>query len=95
MKRFIIIFFANLSILVISAIIYYNLSHTHFTKSNNNDVPNLFDYILLATGVQSGAGVTTIYPATNISKFLVSLQLLTIIAMNILVIYVFIKFNVK
>jgi len=95
MKRFIIIFFANLSILVISAIIYYNLSHTHFTKCNNTDIPNLFDYILLATGVQSGAGITTIYPVTNISKFLVSLQLLSLVAMNVLVIYVFLKFNIK
>lgn len=93
MKKVFILFATNLFILAVSASVYYTLSHKHFTKANNTDIPNLYDYIILATGVQSGAGVTTIYPATNISKIFVILQLLTLIAMNILVIYVIMNFK--
>lgn len=71
--------------------IYSNLSDSHFTKTNDKKKPNIYDYFLFATGVQSGAGLTTIYPTSNIAKFLVSSQLMTLIAMNIVFIYVFTK----
>jgi hypothetical protein len=91
MKKVFLFFFVNLTVLITFTIAYYILSRNHFTKATNGDVPNIYDYIILATGVQSGAGVTTIYPATNIAKLLVSLQLLSLIAINIIIIYVFIN----
>jgi len=93
MKKVFLFFFANLIILITFTIIYYSLSRDHFTNSTDGDVPDLYDYILLSTGVQSGAGLTTIYPATNISKLFVSLQLLSLIAINIIIIYVFVNFK--
>jgi hypothetical protein len=93
MKKVFLFFFVNLIVLTTFAVAYYILSRNHFTKAINGDVANIYDYILLATGVQSGAGVTTIYPTTNISKLLVSLQLLSLIATNIIIIYVFINFK--
>jgi hypothetical protein len=93
MKKVFLFFFANLIILITFTIIYYSLSRHHFTNSTDGDVPDLYDYILLSTGVQSGAGITTIYPETNISKLFVSLQLLSLIAINIIIIYVFVNFK--
>lgn len=90
MKRVITLFIANIFFVALFMFIYYSLSHNHFTKSNNK-IPNIYDYLMLATGIQSGTGITTIYPTSNISKSLVSSQLLLLIALNILVIYIFIK----
>jgi hypothetical protein len=89
MKRVILIFFINIFFLGIFTTIYLKLSDSHFTKTNNEKKPNIYDYFLFSTGVQSGAGVTTIYPTSNIAKILVSSQLMTLIAVNIVSIFVF------
>jgi hypothetical protein len=79
------IFFHLLCILFF-AILYYNFKN-HFYSKHKTKITNL-DYFFLSTTIQSGVGVTDIYPSTMYSKILLIIQQFIMIMTNVFTIYI-------
>jgi hypothetical protein len=67
---------------------FYNI----FAEKQNDKVIkhiSIIDFILFATTIQAGVGITQIYPITNMSKILVTIQQLVMLFTNVFALYIF------
>ena len=83
------VFFHFLCILVF-AVFYYNFKE-HFYRNLKNDNFTLLDCILLSTTIQSGVGISDIYPNSFYAKLLMIVQQLLMIMTHVFTIYIFNK----
>jgi hypothetical protein len=85
------VFFHFLCISVF-AIFYYNFKHQFqdkFQDKFKNKDFTVFDCILLSTTIQSGVGITDIYPISNYAKLLMITQQLIMIMTHVFTLYIF------
>ena len=80
------LFFHFLNILIFT-IIYYNIrSDFDFAPEHK---PTIFDFILFATTVQVGVGISQLYPLTSIGKLILTLQQWIMLCSHVFTLYVF------
>ena len=80
------LFFHILNI-VIFTLIYFSLSKDfEFTPGYKVDI---FDFILYATTIQVGVGISQLYPLTTFGKLLVTLQQFIMLCTHVITLYVF------
>ena len=80
------VFFHFLCILVFT-IFYYNFKKDFDNKTGENK--NVLDYLFLSTTIQSGVGMSDIYPISFYSKLLMICQQLIMIMTHVFTLYVF------
>jgi len=80
------VFFHFLCILVF-AIFYYNFKD-HFQHNFRHNDFTFIDYIVLSTTIQSGVGITDIYPISSYAKLLMIIQQLILIMTHVFTIYI-------
>jgi hypothetical protein len=80
------LFFHFLNILIFS-IIYYSIS-IDFEFSPEH-IPTFFDYILFATTIQAGVGITQLYPSTAFGKLMIILQQWIMLCTHVITLYIF------
>ena len=78
----------HLTCVIIFATLYYNFKN-NFDDENSVKHESLIDFILLATTIQAGVGVSGIYPVTNIGKYIMILQQLIMLSTHVFTIYFF------
>ena len=88
MKNVFRILIFHLTCIIVFASLYYNFK-SDFDYENLVKHVSFVDFILLATTMQAGVGITVIYPVSNIGKFLMILQQLIMLSTHILTIYFF------
>jgi hypothetical protein len=80
-------FFHFICIIVFS-ILYYIFSDNYYDMNKVKD--NTFlDYLLLSTTIQSGVGISGLYPITNIGNLLMIFQQFTMLSTHIFTLYIF------
>ena len=55
----------------------------------NEDKKDLIDFLLLSTTIQSGIGMSDLYPLSYYSKIVVMIQQLIMLFTNIITLYIF------
>ena len=88
MKNVFRILVFHLTCIIVFSSLYYNFK-SDFDYENSVKHVSFIDFILLATTMQAGVGITVIYPLSNIGKFLMILQQLIMLSTHILTIYFF------
>lgn len=88
------VFFHILSIIFFTILYIYTNEHFYiiFKDQKNETLTkniNIVDFILFATTIQAGVGVTQVYPVTNMSKILVTIQQLVMLFTNVFALYIF------
>ena len=58
-------------------------------QNSNNFYKQFFDFLLISTSIQSGTGLTNLYPTTIITKSLWILQQLIMISTHLFTLYIF------
>jgi hypothetical protein len=89
MKLIIRSFFFHVLCIIVFGIIYY-LMNEMFLYSREDTTPTVYDYMLLSTALQTGVGFVELYPSNTISKLLIILQLLMMLATHIITLYYFV-----
>lgn len=74
----IILFIMYAITIIIFALIYKIMGPTHFNAKGN------VDYIFLSTTLMTGVGFDIIYPTTNLSKIIVSIQQIILLVFIVL-----------
>ena len=87
MKLVIRTVFFHLCCIVLFTGIYYYL-RSDFTIPGANDV-TVMDCTLLSTTIQAGVGISNVAPLTNVSKIVMSIQQLILIATYVFTVYIF------
>jgi hypothetical protein len=67
----------------------YFLLTDHFDKMSNEKHPELIDYFFLGTTIQSGVGYTSLTPITALAKFVMILQQMFMLSINVFLLYMF------
>jgi hypothetical protein len=83
--------FHLVSILLFSVIYFFLESHfirDEIYKINNKNKPEIIDCLFLAVTIECGVGYSDLYPVTNLSKSMLIIQQLSMISMNILLLYI-------
>lgn len=80
------LFFHFLNIFIFS-IIYYNLSNDFDFIPEH--IPTFYDFILFATTVQVGVGISQLYPLSPIGKIMLMLQQWIMLCTHVITLYIF------
>jgi hypothetical protein len=81
------LFFHFLNILIFT-IIYYSYSEQFYLSEYNNN-KSIYDFILLATTIQAGVGISHLFPVTSFSKIIITLQQWIMLCTHVITLYVF------
>lgn len=87
MKLVIRTFLFHILCIIIFAIIYSNLSDGFDIMEANNKT--IIDFLLLSTTIQSGVGISDIYPLTYYSKIVVIIQQMLMLFTHVITLYIF------
>lgn len=87
MKLFVKTVFFHFLCILIFAFLYFYLN-VNFIKQINS-TPSIFDYFLLSTTIQSGVGITDMYPNTDYGKIIMIIQQLIKITTHVFTVYLF------
>lgn len=88
MKRVLQTVVFHLVCILMFTLLYFFLTD-HFEKMSNEKHPELIDYLFLATTVQSGVGYTSLTPSSTLSKFIMILQQMFMLSINVFLLYMF------
>jgi heme A synthase len=80
------VLFHLLCIVIFSVVYFYLKGEFHYKP---DDDPSLLDSIFLSVTIQSGVGITDIYPRSPLGKSVMILQQFTLILTQVFTIYVF------
>ena len=88
------VFFHILSIFFFTILYIYTNDHFYiiFIEQQNGKLTkniSIVDFILFATTIQAGVGVTQVYPVTDMSKILVTIQQIVMLFTNVFALYLF------
>lgn len=78
----------HLLCVIVFTIVYFNLSK-EFNNQDSGEARTLMDFILFATTIQAGVGVSHLFPITTIGKIIVTLQQIIMICVNVIILYIF------
>ena len=81
--------FVNMLCIMIFSIIYINIAKDNF-MTQQNTLPEYIDCLLESITIQSGVGIGTIYPITNLGKLIIMIQQLLLICTNAITLYFFV-----
>ncbi len=71
--------------IIIFTIIYSNLTE----QFQENDKKSFVDFILLSTSIQSGVGISDLFPLSYYSKFVVIIQQMLMLFAHVITLYIF------
>ena len=74
--------------IVVFAIVYLNLDEG-FHLTETHDKKGLLDFILLSTTIQSGVGISDLYPLSYYGKIAVIIQQMLMLFTHIITLYIF------
>jgi hypothetical protein len=80
------VLFHMLCIVIFSVIYFYLKGEFHYKPI---DDPSFLDSLFLSVTIQSGVGITNIYPSSSVGKAVMILQQFTLILTQVFTIYVF------
>jgi predicted Abi (CAAX) family protease len=80
------VLFHMMCIVIFSIVYFYLKGEFHYKPS---DDPTFFDSLFLSVTIQSGVGITDIYPRSSVGKAVMILQQFTLILTQVFTIYVF------
>ena len=83
---------AHFTALLLFTFIYASLPEDTFEFSDRNRKPSLFDFFNMATTIQSGVGLTSLYPKSDFGIFFTTTQQLLMIVKNIFILHFFTRF---
>lgn len=87
MKLVIRTFIFHILCIIVFALIYSNLSEDfHIMDKNKKDY---IDFLLLSTTIQSGVGISDIYPLSYNSKIVVIIQQMLMLFTHVITLYIF------
>ena len=87
MKLVIRTFFFHVLCIIVFAVIYLNLAEEfHLLEEHRK---SFIDFVLLSTTIQSGVGISELYPLSNYSKIAVITQQLLMLFTHVITLYVF------
>lgn len=87
MKLVVRTFIFHILCIIIFAFIYTKLSEDFHVM--NEDKKDFIDFLLLSTTIQSGIGMSDLYPLSYYSKIVVMIQQLIMLFTNIITLYIF------
>jgi hypothetical protein len=88
MKRVIQTLVFHFTCIVMFTLLYFFLSD-HFEKMSTEKELELIDYFFLSTTIQSGVGYTSLTPITALAKFILILQQMFMLSINVFLLYMF------
>ena len=88
MKLIIRSFLFHILCMGVFGFIYYSMDES-FVHSENT-IPNIYDYMLLSTALQTGVGFVQLYPSNVIGKLVIMLQLIMMLGTHIITLYYFV-----
>lgn len=88
MKLVVRAFIFHMLCIIVFAIIYSNLNED-FHVTEEDDKKGFIDFILLSTTIQSGVGISDIYPLSYFSKITVIIQEMLMLFTHIITLYIF------
>lgn len=88
MKLVLRTFVFHILCIIVFAIIYFNLSEG-FRVTEEDDKKTFIDFILLSTTIQSGVGISGIYPLSYYSKVTVIIQQMIMLFTHVITLYIF------
>lgn len=88
MKLVIRTFVFHILCIIVFAMIYLSLSED-FHVTEEDDRKTFIDFILLSTTIQSGVGISDIYPLSYYSKVTVIIQQMLMLFTHVITIYIF------
>jgi len=88
MKLVIRTFVFHILCIVVFAMIYLSLSED-FHVIEQDDTKTFIDFILLSTTIQSGVGISDIYPLSYYSKVTVIIQQMLMLFTHVITLYIF------
>lgn len=76
--------------IIVFAFIYY-FSNNHFQLNNGDNIKynSFIDFLLLSTTIQSGVGISDLYPISFLGKIVVIFQQIILLLTHIVTLYVF------
>jgi hypothetical protein len=80
------VLFHMLCIVIFSALYFYYKGEFHYKPIDN---PSFLDSLFLSVTIQSGVGITDIYPKSALGKSVMILQQFTLIMTQVFTIYLF------
>jgi hypothetical protein len=87
MKLVVRTFIFHILCIIIFALLYSTLAEDfHIMEEDKKD---LIDFLLLSTTIQSGIGMSDLYPLSYYSKIVVMIQQLIMLFTNIITLYIF------
>jgi hypothetical protein len=88
MKLVIRTFVFHILCIIVFAMIYLSLSED-FHVIEKDDRKTFIDFILLSTTIQSGVGISDIYPLSYYSKITMTIQQLLMLFTHVITLYIF------
>jgi hypothetical protein len=85
----------NTLLFTVFGLVYALLPKNHFICNQPNYKPKLLDYIGFSITTQAGVGITNLMPTSDLAKILLIIQQYSMIAFNIILLYVFIFIHKK
>ena len=80
------VLFHMMCIVIFSIVYFYLKGEFHYKPS---DDPTFLDSLFLSVTIQSGVGITDIYPRSSVGKAVMILQQFTLLLTQVFTIYVF------
>jgi hypothetical protein len=74
--------------IILFAIIYLTLDE-HFHVTEKHDKKKMIDFVLLSTTIQSGVGISDLYPLSYYSKVAVIIQQMLMLFTHVITLYIF------
>lgn len=71
--------------IIIFTIIYSNLTE----EFQEHDKKSFVDFILLSTSIQSGVGISNLFPLSDYSKIVIIIQQLLMLFIHVITLYIF------
>jgi len=82
--------FVNMLCILIFSVIYINIAKDNF-MTQHDTLPEYVDCLLESITIQSGVGISTIYPVTSFGKLIIMIQQLLLICTNAITLYLFVR----
>ena len=87
MKLVIRTVFFHILCIIVFAIVYSSLSEQFYVTEH--DKISILDFLLLSTSIQSGVGITKVYPLSSYSKIIVIVQQMLMLFTHVITLYIF------
>lgn len=78
----------NFLCIIVFGFLYQTLGDKHFHNERKNNM-SLLDYLFLATTIQSGVGLSDVYPYSDLAKSIMIIQQFIMISTNVFILYIF------